>query len=88
VVDLGGGVFEYRLNSNNIGGSEPHGALQFKGSFDSLTWKSTSNEFWNGFTVGVQGTAIEIFPVPVPAPLALMGLGLAALMASYRRKQG
>jgi hypothetical protein len=88
VVDLGGGVFEYRLNSNNLGGTEPHGALQFKGSFDSLTWKSTSNEFWNGFTVGVQGTAIEIFPVPAPAPLALMGLGLAALMASYRRKQG
>jgi hypothetical protein len=88
VVDLGGGVFEYRLNSNNLGGGEPHGALQFKGSFDSLTWKSASNENWNGFTVGVQGTAIEIFPVPTPAPLALMGLGLAALMASYRRKQG
>lgn len=88
VVDLGGGVFEYRLNSNNVGGTEPHGALQFKGKFDSVTWKSTSNEYWNGFTVGVQGTADEVFPVPAPAPLALLGLGLAALLASRKRKQG
>lgn len=87
VVDLGGGVFEYRLNSNNAGGTEPHGALQFKGSFDSVTWRSTSNEYWNGFTVGVQGTAIEVFPVPVPAPFALMGLGLAALALARRRMQ-
>lgn len=36
VVDLGGGNFEYQLNSNNIGGSEPHGALQFKASFATL----------------------------------------------------
>lgn len=87
VVDLGGGVFEYRLNSNNIGGTEPHGALRFKGSFDTVSWRSTSNEFWNGFTVGVQGTAIEVFPVPVPAPLPLMGLALVAMLAAYKRKQ-
>lgn len=87
VVDLGGGIFEYRLNSNNIGGTEPHGALQFKGSFDTLTWRSSSNEYWNGFTVGVQGTAIEVFPVPLPAPLPLMGLALVAMLAARRRTQ-
>ena len=57
VVDLGGGNFEYQLNSNNVGGTEPHGTLQFKGAFDTVTWRSSTNEFWNGFTVGVQGTA-------------------------------
>ncbi|MEQ1600276.1 MAG: PEP-CTERM sorting domain-containing protein [Methylophilaceae bacterium] len=87
VVDLGGGNFEYQLNSNNIGGTEPHGALRFTGAFDTLTWKSASNEYWNGFTVGVQGTAAEVFPpsgVPEPGMLALLGLGLFSLVASRK----
>jgi hypothetical protein len=94
VVDLGGGVFEYQLNANNIGGTEPHGTLRFTGAFDTLTWRSSSNEFWNGFTVGVQGTAIEVFPevpevpgVPEPGSVALVGLGLFALARSSRRRR-
>jgi hypothetical protein len=91
VVDLGGGVFEYQLNSNNIGGSEPHGALRFTGAFDTVTWRSASDEFWNGFTVGVQGSAAEVFPgtsVPEPGSFALVGLGLLGLVVlSGKRKQ-
>jgi hypothetical protein len=86
VVDLGGGNIEYRL----IGSGEPHGAIRFTGAFDSLTWRSMSTENWNGFTVGVQGTAIEVLPPPadVPAPatwLLLMAGG--AGMAAVRRKR-
>ncbi len=82
VINHGGGVFEYQL----IGDGEPHGAIQFKGSFDTVTWNSLTDENWNGFTVGVQGTAAEVFGVPEPTGLALSGLALA-LAAGVRRRR-
>lgn len=83
VVDLGGGNTEYRLDST---GGEPHGTIRFKGAFDSLTWVSSSNENWNGFTVGVQGTAAEVFNVPEPGSLALFAVALFAVGVSRSRK--
>jgi len=84
VVDLGGGLFEYQL----LGTGEPHGTLRFTGAFDTVSWRSLSSENWNGFTVGVQGTAEEVFnnSVPEPAVLVLMGLGLAGMAATRKRK--
>jgi hypothetical protein len=81
VVDLGGGNVEYQL----VGTGEPHGTIQFTGAFDTLTWRSLSNEFWNGFTVGVQGTAAEILPpgtVPVPVPGTLPETGPGTVSAA------
>jgi hypothetical protein len=82
VVNLPDGDILYEL----LGTGEPHGTIQFKGSFDTLTWTSLSNEYWNGFTVGVQGTAAEVFPenppatdVPEPSTFAVFGLGLFSL---------
>jgi hypothetical protein len=80
VVDLGGGNFEYQL----VGTGEPHGTIRFTGAFDTVSWRSLSNEDWNGFTVGVQGTAIEVFATPEPASLALFGIGLMGLLARRR----
>ncbi len=89
---------EYQL----VGTGEPHGTIRFTGTFDSVTWRSLSNENWNGFTVGVQGTAEQVFPcevnpglpecngspngVPLPGTIALFGLGLAGLGFARRKK--
>jgi hypothetical protein len=77
-----------------LGTGEPHGTLRFTGVFDTVSWRSLSNEYWNGFTVGVEGTASEIFPpdsdpstsVPEPASFGLLGLGFVCLVFSRRRK--
>jgi hypothetical protein len=80
------GTTEYQL----LGTGEPHGTIRFTGAFDTLTWRSLSNEFWNGFTVGVQGTAIEVFPetsaVPEPASMLLLGSGLGIAARRLRRR--
>lgn len=93
-----GTATEYQLNSNDRGGTEPHGVIRFLGTFDTLTWRSSSLEFWNGFTVGVQGTAVEVCAtnptlpgctpngdVPEPGTLALLGLGVAGILGLRRK---
>ncbi len=83
VVTLGNGNTEYQL----LGSGEPHGAIRFTGSFSQVSWRSLFNEYWNGFTVGVQGTTTEVtqtcatnpnlpgcdaIPVPEPSGLLLL----------------
>ena len=83
-----------------LGTGEPHGTLRFTGAFDTVSWRSLTNEFWNGFTVGIQGTAIEVPPcdlnptlpqctpgtVSEPATFTLVGLALAGLWFGRKRK--
>ncbi len=75
VVDLGGGNYEYEL----LGTGEPHGTIRFNGTFSSVSWVSLSSENWNGFTVGVQGTAQEVFG-PEPSTMWLFGGGLTVCL--------
>jgi hypothetical protein len=86
VVDLGGGVMQYQL----LGTGEPHGTIRFKGEFNTVSWQSLTDEYWNGFTVGVEGTAKEVFPThTVPdggETLMLLGLSLAALAGLKKRR--
>lgn len=82
IVDLGNGNIEYQL----LGTGEPHGTIQFKGAFSTVTWRSLSNENWNGFTVGVEGTAEEIFG-PEPSTLWLLGAGIATIGLTRKIRQ-
>lgn len=84
VINHGGGNIEYQLVSDIPG--EPHGTIRFLGAFSEVSWNSLSDENWNGFTVGVQGTAREVFETPEPGSIALLGMGLIGLAAVRRRK--
>jgi hypothetical protein len=65
----------YQLN----GSGEPHGVIEFQGTFSSVSWTSLTNEFWNGFTIGVRGLA-----VPEPTSFALVGLTASLTMLCRR----
>lgn len=74
-----------------IGTGEPHGTLLLDGTFTTLSWRSLTSEFWNGFTVGVAGLGDEPGegpdPIPVPAAgwLLVSALGAAGLWGRRRK---
>ena len=84
-VDNGG---TYSLNAISGNGTEPHGTILFTDTFDELTWISSSNENWNGFTIGVQGTdaqvpdgpPTDVIPLPAGIWLMLSGIGLFGMV--------
>ncbi len=69
---------------------KPHGTIMFTDAFESVTWRSLSNEYWNGFTVGVEGTTVEVSAVPEPAAWLLIAgglLGMRMFPAKQRKAQ-
>ncbi|MBI5692296.1 MAG: PEP-CTERM sorting domain-containing protein [Verrucomicrobia bacterium] len=85
IVNLPGGGIEYQL----LGTGEPHGTIRFRGAFNSVSWRSLSNEYWNGFTVGVEGTAAQVFGTPDGANMTtLLGLAGGFLVLLRRRQAG
>ncbi len=85
VISAGGnqwGYGGYTVGADSLTGYEYNGILRLTGSFTSLTFTTSPNEYWHGFNIGVS-TA----PVPEPAPTALLAAGLLGLAALRARRR-
>jgi hypothetical protein len=73
------------VSGNVVSGSEGNGVVQFTGTFSSISWTNTFENFY-AFTVGTNGGPPPS-GVPEPGTIALLGLGLASLAVWHRRKR-
>ncbi len=81
----GNGSFVPNMASDGFFGSgEVHGVLKFSGTFTSLSF-TDSSENWHGFTVGIGG--VSDGGVPEPTTWALMILGIGSVGAVMRRRR-
>lgn len=87
VVDNGAGAFGngvFSVSGNTLAAGEAHGIIQFKGSFDQISFSSNNVEYWSGLTVGVEGFASA---VPEPATWAMLITGFGLVGAAARRRR-
>lgn len=75
-----GGPGTLTASGNVLTGTEGHGAIQFQGTFSSLSWNAPDAEVWHGFTLGVSEAA------PIPEPMTLMLTGFGVAVAAWRRR--
>lgn len=70
---------------NVVTGREGNGVVQFNGTFSSISWTDTFENFY-AFTVGVNGGAVSAVPEPGTWALLLAGLGAVGTIACRRRR--
>lgn len=68
---------------NILTGIEGHGAIQFNGTFTSLSWKNPTFENWSGIQVGLPEQLVGA--VPAPPAVVLLGIGAVGLLRVRRR---
>ena len=69
------------VNGNDVLGNEGNGVVQFTGTFSSISWTNTPENFY-AFTVGLNGEVTSV--TPEPASLVLLGTGVAGFLARRR----
>lgn len=83
ILSQGAGYFGnsaglWNPGGNRLSGMEGNGVIQFTGTFTSITFQASPNEYWGGFTIGLK-------PVPEPATMLVLSGGLLALVRRRKR---
>jgi hypothetical protein len=83
----GNGSITLGAGNTFVASGEPHGIIYFPGTFSSLTFTDTSNEYWHGLTIGVEMLASEVpGGVPEPTTWAMMIAGFGLVGTALRRR--
>lgn len=68
---------------NTVSGNEGNGVVQFDGTFSSISFTSTAENYY-GFTIGTNPT---VNAIPEPETWAMLAIGLAAIGFVARRRR-
>ncbi len=88
LVASGGGIWggsssDLSVSGNTVTGTEGYGAVEFVGTFTSLSFTTTGAESWNGITVGAEVPAAA---APEPSSF-LLGLGALGIAVPFLRRR-
>jgi hypothetical protein len=81
----GCGTFANATSSSFDGSGELHGVIELQGTFSSITFTDSVDEYWHGLTVGFERVATTV-PEPGSLPLMLAGLGALGLVLRRRAR--
>jgi hypothetical protein len=85
--DWGGCNTCLSVSGDTVNGNEGSGAVEFVGTFSSISWTATGGEYWNGITFAAPGVGSSPSAVPEPSSLLLLGSGIAGMIGMVRRRR-